>query len=150
MGKLNREMIGFELPVVEATVDRSQLRLFARAVGLVDPVFHDANAARAAGYRDIVAPPTYLFGLNLSARNEPIPALETLGGDLAKALHGTQGFTYHAPVCAGDTITFRDTILDVYEKAGGRLEFFDTVSRAENQDGDPVADLQMTIVVRHG
>lgn len=150
MGRLNRDMIGFDLPVVEAAVDRSQLRLFAKAIGLADPVFHDAVAAREAGYRDVVAPPTFLFGLNLAARNEPIPALEVLGGELARALHGTQGFTYHAPVCAGDTITFRDRVVDVYEKAGGRLEFFDTISRAENQDGVAVADLQMTIVMRHG
>ena len=147
---LDRSLIGTELPLVEADVEKSQLRLFAKAIGLTDPIFVDTDAARAAGYRDVVAPPTFLFGLNLEAHGEAIPALGALGGELSRALHGKQDFTYHAPVCAGDRIGFHDTIVDVYEKAGGRLEFFETRSRAVNQSEQHVADMRMTIILRHG
>lgn len=150
MATLKRELIGHNLPLVDAMVDRSQLRLFAKAIGLTDAIYLDPVAATTAGYRDIVAPPTFLFGLNLLARNETIPALELLGGELSKALHGVQDFTYHAAICAGDRIAFRDRIVNVYEKAGGRLELFETLSHASNQEGTHVADMRMTIVVRHG
>lgn len=150
MGMLDRSLVGTALPVVEADVEKSQLRLFAKAIGLTDPIFVDAAAARAAGYRNVVAPPTFLFGLNLEAHGEAVPALGALGGELSRALHGKQDFTYHIPVCAGDRIAFHDTIVDVYEKAGGRLEFFETRSRAMNQHGLHVAEMRMTIVLRHG
>jgi acyl dehydratase len=68
---------------------------------------------------------------------------------IAKILHGEQGFVYHQPVVAGDTITVRSRITDIYDKKNGALEFVEKTSRATNQRGEHVADLRSVIVVRH-
>jgi acyl dehydratase len=68
---------------------------------------------------------------------------------LSKLLHGEQAFTYHRPACAGDTITVRSTISDVYEKRNGTLEFVVKDSRAVNQRDELVAELRSILVCRH-
>src|SRR3989304_9911063 len=55
-----RAGIGVEGPPRLLEVDRTSIRMFARAVGHTDPVFYDPEAARKRGYRDIIAPPGYL------------------------------------------------------------------------------------------
>ncbi len=40
-------------------VGREKVREFARAILATDPAHHDVDAARQAGYADIVAPPTF-------------------------------------------------------------------------------------------
>ncbi|MGH8517510.1 MAG: FAS1-like dehydratase domain-containing protein, partial [Panacagrimonas sp.] len=80
--------------------------------------------------------------------------LDRLLGDLqiplSKLLHGEQGFTYHRTACAGDTVTVRSTITDIYAKKNGALEFVIKTSRATSQDGELVAELRSVIVCRHG
>lgn len=148
---LDRTMIGATIPPLTAAVEASQLRLFAKATGESNPIYFSSEAARAAGYRAAVAPPTFLFGLNLAERDEAIPMLERLGGDPARALHGTQRFVYHRLAHAGDVLAFTGRITDIYAKAGGRLELFDSRTEVRNAaDGGLVADLLMTIVVRNG
>ena len=63
--------------------------------------------------------------------------------------HGEQGFDYHLPVCAGDTVTVRSAITDIYDKKNGALEFVVKTSVATNQHGARVAELRTVIVCRH-
>ena len=53
----------FESLVVD--IERGRIRFFSRTIGETNPVYLDVEAARAAGHRDIVVPPTYLFNLGL-------------------------------------------------------------------------------------
>ncbi|MFC7754141.1 FAS1-like dehydratase domain-containing protein [Tsukamurella soli] len=39
-------------------VGREKIREFALAIQATDPIYHDVEAARAAGYADLVAPPS--------------------------------------------------------------------------------------------
>ena len=41
------------------SVGREKVREFAAAVGETDARFHDVEAARAAGFADVVAPPMF-------------------------------------------------------------------------------------------
>ena len=68
---------------------------------------------------------------------------------LAKLLHGEQSFTYHRPICAGDTITVRSMISEIYAKKEGALEFVVKSSRAHNQRDELVAELRSVIICRH-
>ena len=68
---------------------------------------------------------------------------------LAKLLHGEQGFVYHAPVCAGDTVTVRSRISEIYDKKNGALEFVVKTSRAVNQRDELVAELRSVLVCRN-
>lgn len=145
---IDRSFIGRELPASTFPIERGRLRFFARAIGETDPVYTDLDAARAAGYPDLPAPPTFLFSAELDS-HAAFALLEALKVPLANILHGEQGFTWHKPVCAGDTITVRPRITDIYDKKGGALEFVVKVAQAYNQHGELVAELRTVIVCRN-
>jgi acyl dehydratase len=145
---IDRKFIGHEHPPHTAEVEKGRLRMFAKAIGETDPVYSDEDAAKAAGHPALPVPPTFLFCLNLE-RPDPYSFLETLGVNLAGLLHGEQHFTYHRMAYAGDTLTFSSRISDVYDKKGGALEFFDTITSVSNQDGEDVATLKGVSVVRN-
>lgn len=145
---IDRKWIGHELPASELTLERGRMRLFALAVGEDDPVYTDVDAARAAGYADLPAPPTLLFAAELDS-GASMQLVATLDIPLAKLLHGEQGYTYHHPACAGDTVTVRSRVQDIYDKKGGALEFVVKHSQAHNQRGELVAEMRSVLVCRH-
>lgn len=144
---ISTEVIGTELTPLLARVERGRLRFFAEAIGETDPLYIDLETARAAGFPDLPVPPTFLFGLKLDAA-DPFAWMTALGIDLRSVLHGTQRFDYHRMAFAGDELLFTQRITDVYEKRGGALEFI-AVRADVTRDGEPVATLTETIVVRH-
>lgn len=145
---IDKKWIGHELPASVLPIERSRLQFFAKAIGETDPVYTDAAAARDAGYPDLPAPPTFLFAAELDS-GAVDRLLEALQIPIAKLLHGEQSFDYHAAACAGDTVTVRSTISDVYDKKKGALEFVVKTSRASNQRGELVAQLRTILVCRH-
>lgn len=145
---IDRKHIGKTFPLHTAEVEKSALRLFVKVIGETDPVYTDESAARAAGYRSLLAPPTFLFGLEM-ARPNALGWLHEIGVDPAHILHGEQSFAYHATVCAGDVITFETHLADMYDRKNGALEFILRKSRATNQDGQCVADLAALVVHRN-
>ena len=145
---IDKAFIGRELPPSTLTLERGRLRFFAQAIGETDPVYIDLDAARAAGYADLPAPPTFLFAAELDS-GQSMALLELLQIPLPKLLHGEQGFTYHRPACAGDTITVHPRITDIYDKKGGALEFVVKTAEARNQRDELVAELRTVIVCRH-
>lgn len=145
---IDRSWIGHEYPPSVLPLERTRLRFFAKAVGETDPVYTDPAAARAAGYPDVPAPPTFLFAAELDS-GVVDRLLADLRIPLARLLHGEQGFTYHRAACAGDTITVRSRIADIYDKKGGALEFVVKTSRALNQREELVAELRTVLVCRN-
>jgi acyl dehydratase len=100
---IDRAYIGTDFPKVVLEIEKGRLRFFAKAIGETDPIYTDETAAKAAGYPSLPAPPTFIYAAELDAgRLEP--AMKALGIDLTRTLHGEQHFTYHGPICAGDTI----------------------------------------------
>jgi acyl dehydratase len=145
---IDKKFIGYQLKPSVLTVDRTRLQFFAKAIGEKDPVYVDPAAAKAAGYADVPAPPTFLFAAELdSGANDQL--LNDLDIPLAKLLHGEQSFRYLLPVCAGDTVTVQSTITDIYDKKGGKLEFAVKDSKVTNQREELVAELRTVLVVRH-
>jgi acyl dehydratase len=129
-------------------VERGRLRFFARTIGLTDPIYFDVDAARRAGHRDLVVPPTFLgHSLELELPN-PMGWLAALGADLTKTTHAEQSFTYHAMAFAGDSLVFERRIIDVYTKKNGALEF--VVKQTEVKRGPQVlAVVLSSIALRH-
>ena len=146
---IDKKHIGYAPPPILWDVEKGRIAFFAKVIGLTDPVHTDEAAAKAAGYRGIVAPPTFIFGAPGDS-GETMKLIETLNIDLGKVLHGEQRFDYHAPVCAGDTLRFESKVSDIYDKKGGALEFVVNGTKVTNQLGEHVADLHSVIVVRHG
>ena len=126
---------------------REKIREYANAIGVHAPVNHDREAARAAGFRDVVAPP--MFAVVYSAGSLAAGVLDPeLGIDLARMLHGSQEFVWGEPVCSGDTIITTTAVADLYERAGMEFYVFESVS--ENQDGQETVRGTWTNIVRAG
>lgn len=123
-----------KLDPIDIDIDRSQLRLFAKATGQTDPVYSDVEAARAAGFPDLPVPPSFLGNAIELAIPEPLHWLSAIGVDITNTLHGEQAMTYHKMAFAGDCLTFRRSISDVYTKKNGAIEFI--VKKSEILRGD--------------
>ena len=145
---LDKSFIGHEFPSFTVDVEKGRLRFFAKAIGETNPIYIDESAAVEAGYRALPAPPTIPFSLDMDGP-ELLPVLRVLQLDIARVLHGSQEFEYHAPICAGDRITVTSRISDIFDKKGGALEFVVMESSYSNQDGDLVAQARNTLVYRN-
>jgi acyl dehydratase len=129
----------------EYEVGREKIREYANAVGETNPIYQDRQAARDAGYRDVVAPP--MFAVVYSAGSLAPSVLDAdVGIDLMRMVHGGQEFVWGEPVCAGDTITTETIFKDFSEKAGRKFYVFESVSK--NQDGQEVVRGTWTNIVR--
>lgn len=140
------EIVGRTLPDLEVRPDRSQLKFFASVLGLNDPVYTDIDAAKAAGYPDLLIPPTFYFSLELQ-RDQPHSVLHEYGFDTREFLHGEETFTYHAQAFADDELVLSAQYTDYYEKKGGALKFIErttTVTRGTAL----VAELKNLLVIR--
>jgi len=126
-------------------VGREKVREYANAVGETNPVHLDVDAARAAGYADVVAPPMFAVVYSAPAMAPAVLDPE-VGIDLAMMVHGGQEFAWAEPVVAGDEITTTASVKDISERGGKGFYVFETVST--NQDGDTVATGTWTNIVR--
>jgi acyl dehydratase len=138
---------GKSYPPFEYEVGREKIREYANAVGEDNAVYRDREAARASGFRDVVAPPMFAV---VYSTGSVAPGLfdPELGINLGRMLHGSQEFVWGEPVCAGDTITTTTTVKDLYERAGMEFYVFESVS--QNQDGQEVVRGTWTNIVRGG
>jgi acyl dehydratase len=145
---IDRSHIGTQLPPFSVEVERGRLRFFAKATGQQDPIYSDETAAHAAGHSSLPVPPSFLFCLEMEGPN-PAAIRELLGLDYSRILHGEQGFTYHRMAHAGDTLTFKQHIDDIFDKKNGALEFIVRSTRVANQRGEAVAELRAVTVYRN-
>jgi acyl dehydratase len=124
-------------------VSRAKIREFADAVGETSPLCHDVDAARAAGYRDLVAPPTFAVIPSFRGMHE---IMATIGAPLARQVHGEQGFTHHRPIVAGDELV-STAVLERARAVGGNL-FLTITSEVTDAAGAPVTTARSVVVVR--
>lgn len=142
---VNKDAIGKEYPPVSYEVGREKIREYAHAIGAANPVHHDREAAEAAGFRNVVAPPMFCVVYSAPAIGPGVLDPE-VGINLAAMVHGEQEFVWGEPVCAGDEITTKARITDIYERGGMGFYVFETVST--NQDGAEVVRGTWTDIVR--
>ncbi|MCL4293457.1 MAG: MaoC family dehydratase [Acidimicrobiia bacterium] len=144
-------------------VERSALENFARSLHDENPLYHDADAAEAAGFAGVPAPPTYAFAAQNwgkwqelqpsdgSIADHPVSAIMgrlMAGGGLI--LHGEQAFTYHRPLTAGEELHYEGVVRDVYEKTSkDRLMTFIVVEDTfRDAAGEPVVTSTMNLIHR--
>ena len=137
--------VGKTYPSVTYEVGLEKIREYANAVGEESPVHRDREAARAAGFRDVVAPPMFAVVYSAPALG-PAVLDPDVGINFAAMVHGGQEFVWGEPVCAGDVITTGSSVVDISEKDGKGFYVFETVST--NQDGDQVVKATWTNIVR--
>ena len=126
-------------------VGREKVREYAYAVGESDARYLDPEAARAAGFADVVAPPMFA-AVYCAPAIGPAILDPDLGVDFARMVHGAQRFEWHELVVAGDEITTTARVKDISERNGMGFYVFETVSR--NQRGEDVCTATWTNIVR--
>jgi acyl dehydratase len=132
---VSTQAIGKTYPAVTYAVGREKVREYAWAVGETNPVYVDVEAARAAGYADVVAPPMFAV---VYAGRAVTPALfdPEVGINFANMLHAGQEFEWGPLVVAGDEITTVTSVRDISERGG--MGFYELVTESRNQRDEPV------------
>lgn len=145
---VNRSYIGRTFPSAEPyEVSRVKIAEFANAIGDLSPLYHDRAAAQAAGYPDVIAPPTFAIVISMagsaSAVSDP-----GLGLNYAMVVHGEQRFEYSRQLRAGDVVTAQVTISDIRD--AGRNVLLTTQTQIRTLDGEHVCTAHGTLVERGG
>jgi acyl dehydratase len=142
---VSTEAVGKEWPAATYQASRAKIAEYANVIGAENPVHFDKDAALAAGFREVVAPPMFCVVYSAPAMGPAIldPAV---GMNFAALVHGSQEFEWGEPVCSGDEITTTPRCLEIYEKDGKGFYVFETIST--NQDGRQVVKGTWTNIVR--
>src|SRR5690554_1052493 len=143
---VNAELQGRVFPPTDPyLVGREKVREFARAVFATHPVNHDVEAAQAAGYDDIVAPPTFPVVIQ-EATLAQLLAEPDAGIDFTRVVHGDQRFSYDRPIVAGDVLTATLTVTNVKTLGGNSMVTAE--SNIVDESGAHVVTAVSTLVVR--
>jgi acyl dehydratase len=142
---LDSSFVGRSWPAETYAVGREKIREFAVAVGATDPIHHDPEVAREAGYPDVVAPPTFSVVFTWQATRKVVedPAL---GLDFTRVVHREQGIEQHRPLHAGDEVTTVVSVSDISELAGN--DVITTRAEVTDADGVPIMVTTSTLVGR--
>lgn len=147
---MDQSFVGRSFPFDEPyLVGREKIREFAEAIGETSPLCHDPAAARAAGYRDVIAPPTFAMAVVARAQNAVLFHPD-LGLDFSRVVHGDQSFAHHRPICAGDELTAMVHIDAIRQLAGNDILTIRTEidGPATGADRHPVTTATSTLVSR--
>lgn len=155
----DKTKIGYVFPSTSWEVEKGKIAEFAMAVSQkankkdVKPIYADSAAAKAAGYDDIIAPPTFITSMSFWCGVGLIARLPVMGIKLQRLLHGEEEYEYFQPIHPGDTLTETMKIADVYEKEkkdkpGKFMEFTVLEMDIKNQRGELVLRSRMIAVER--
>ncbi len=142
---VSKDAVGKQWSPVVYQAGREKIREFANVIGAANPVHHDREAAVAAGFRDVVAPPMFCVVYSAPAIAPGIVDPE-VGINFATMVHGGQEFIWGEPVCSGDEITTTASLTDVFQKDDKGFYVFE--SESVNQDGQGTVRGIWTNIVR--
>jgi acyl dehydratase len=143
---VNKDYAGRSFPATQPyEVSRVKIAEFADAIGDPSPVYRNRDAAVAAGYPDVIAPPTFPIVVTMAASGQAI-ADPGLGINYALVVHGEQRFSYARPLRAGDVVTAQSTIETI--KTLGRNTVMTTRTEVRTVSGEQVCTAFSTLVER--
>ena len=148
-------LIGVE-KVRHYEVTQKDIKRFAQAIGETNPIHFDVDYAKSSGYNTVVAPP--LFCQVFTFEDVPLEQLPSDGSPIEidvpipapKTVGGGSSYEIFQLVKAGDQITVKSTLKDVYTKEGksGLLYFIVVETAFSNQHKEPVARETATYIKR--
>ena len=136
---------------VSGTITLKESQRYAKAVDDLNPLYFDEDAAKAAGYRTLIAPPTFLAHVvvghgNVADLRED--GIYRRGGSgrginlrVKRVMFGGEEWDFLEPAYVGDTITAQTRLHSLEQKDGGSGPFVlqTTETTYTNQDGVTVA-----------
>ncbi len=132
-------------PTAPYLVGREKVREFSRAVFATAPMHHDPEAARAAGFSDVVAPPTFPIVI-AEATLQQLLAEPDAGIDFSRVVHGDQRFSYTRPIVAGDELTATLRVTSIKSLGGNSM--VTSESAMTDASGEHVVTSVSTLVIR--
>ena len=143
---MNPELVGRVFaPVAPYLVGREKVREFSRAVFATSPLNQSVADATAAGFADLVAPPTFPVVVQ-EATLAQLLAEPDAGIDFSRVVHGEQRFSYSRPVVAGDELTATLAVTSVKTLGGNAMVTAE--STIVDASGAHVVTAISTLVVR--
>jgi acyl dehydratase len=144
-----RAAIGQESEPVTIEVDKTAVRMFARAVGYTDLIYYDEQYAKSKGYRSLPAPMGFLghpiFRPDIPSRPAYVMSFKS---PYKRVLNGGTEIEYYEPICAGDILTSTSKIADISERTAtiGPMLLITGETTYKNQQGKVVARFRGTLI----
>ena len=144
-----RSFIGQESEPVTIEVDKTAVRMFARAVGYTDLIYYDEEYAKSKGYRSLPAPVGFLghpiFRPDIPSRPAYVPPFKS---PYSRVLNGGTDIGYYEPVCAGDVLTSTTKVADLSERTAsiGPMLLVTGETTYKNQTGKVVARFRGVLI----
>ena len=132
-------------PTSPYVVGREKVREFSQAVFAMAPIHHDLASAQAAGWADLVAPPTFPIVIQEKTLQQLL-SHPGAGIDFSRVVHGDQKFEYHRPLIVGDEVVATLRVTKIQSLGGHTM--VTSESTIETTSGDPVVTATSTLVVR--
>jgi acyl dehydratase len=143
---INTDYVGRTFEATEPyEVSRVKIAEFADAIGEPSALCRDRAAAQAAGYPDVIAPPTFAIVVS-AAGSAKVTHDPGLGVNYAMVVHGEQNFEHARPLHAGDVVVTQSTIESI--RSAGGLTMMTTVTQIRTVDGEQVCTARSTLVER--
>jgi len=142
---LNQALEGKQYREVSFTVERDRVNQFCDAIGEDNPIYRDPEAARAAGYPEQLAPPTFVTVMQIMTSGQVVLDQE-LGLDYSRVVHGEQEYEWSRPVHVGDVLSTVPRLAGI--RARGPNEFLVIVSDITDQTGATVVVARTTLLSR--
>jgi acyl dehydratase len=142
---LDHELKGKEYREVTFEVERGRVLQFADAIGERDPLYRDPESAKAAGFPEQLAPPTFPTVMQIMTSGQVVVDQE-LGLDYSRVVHGEQEYEWRRPIIVGDVLTATPRIADIY--ARGPNEFLVIEAVITDADGEVVCVARSTLLSR--
>ncbi len=118
----DKSKLGMEFPLYSMTVEKNKIAEFVAAISQKDDtdrikaIYRDENAAKNAGYENIPIPPTFATNFVFWTGGGLLATIRAVGADLNKLLHSEEEYEYYAPICAGDVITRKMKVVEMYDR----------------------------------
>jgi len=144
-----RAAIGQESEPATVEVDKTAVRMFARAVGYTDLIYYDEDYARSKGYRSLPAPMGFLGHPIFRPDTPSRPAyVMSFKSPYKRVLNGGTDIEYYEPICAGDVLTSTSKIADISERSAsiGPMLLITGETTYKNQQGRVVARFRGTLI----
>ncbi len=133
-------------------IERGKIHEFANSILDDNELYHDEEAAKAAGLPSVVAPPTFssasAFFPQPSSGGQRIEGL-----DMRFVLHGGQELIFERPVFAGDVLVSEPGETKSYEKKGrrgGTMKFIERETIFRDAQGEIVVRSRSTLIQTAG
>ncbi len=142
--------VGRQYDVAPWEVERCKIKELVLAIGDDNPIYLDKEAARAEGYKDTPAPPTYIT-VPGNWQSNTSQFMDDLGINYMMIVHGGEEYEYHNEIYPGDTLSGKTTVASVVEKqskSGSKMDIVIIETIFNNQNNEKVLTARTTIIER--